>query len=166
MHNNKAARRVTRKISVKSNAFPTSEMEPLSVPLRFASVKHWFLQVVQQTWKYIPSCCELEKIVNLTIAACDSLDVEKEGVDNCTDLYRLHFNFNSNIERSYECATISNNSITKRQMPSSATPSQNGMVTAEGAVLASTIYNGLHDSNSRRAYFWYQLGPVISDGEL
>jgi tannase len=40
------------------------------------------------------------------------------------------------------------------------------MVTAEGAVLASTIYNGLHDSNSRRAYFWYQLGPVISDGEL
>lgn len=50
-------------------------------------------------------------------------------------------------------------------MPAPATPAQNGTVTAEGAALARTIYNGLHDSDGRRAYFWYQLGSEMSDAE-
>ena len=36
-------------------------------------VNHFFPQVAQQTLNYIPPYCELEKIVNLTIAACDPL---------------------------------------------------------------------------------------------
>jgi tannase len=36
-------------------------------------VNHLFPQVAQKTVSYIPPYCELQKIVNLTISACDSL---------------------------------------------------------------------------------------------
>ncbi|KAJ5360991.1 tannase subunit [Penicillium brevicompactum] len=128
-------------------------------------VNHLFPQVAQKTVGYIPPYCELQKIVNLTISACDSLDGKKDGVVSRTDLCKLHFDFNSTIGKSYNCAATSAVNMKKRQMPAPATPAQNGTVTAEGAALARTIYNGLHDSDGRRAYFWYQLGSEMSDAE-
>ncbi|CAG8270253.1 unnamed protein product [Penicillium salamii] len=128
-------------------------------------VNHLFPQVAQQTLNYTPPYCELEKIVNLTIAACDHLDGKNDGVVSRTDLCKLRFDFNSTIGQSYYCSATSAVNQRKRQMPSPATPAQNGTVTAEGAALASTIYNGLHDSDGRRAYFWYQLGSEMSDAE-
>ncbi|KAJ5082933.1 tannase and feruloyl esterase [Penicillium argentinense] len=132
-------------------------------------VNHLFPQVVQKTMNYVPSYCELEKIVNLTISACDSLegraDGRADGVVGRTDLCKLHFDFNSTIGQKYDCAASSGSSFGKRQMASAASPAQNGTITAECAALASAIYNGLHDSDGRRAYFWYQLGSEVSDAE-
>ncbi|KAJ5659847.1 tannase subunit [Penicillium longicatenatum] len=127
-------------------------------------VNHLFPQVAQQTAGYIPPYCELEKIVNLTISACDALDGKVDGVVGRTDLCKLHFDFNSTIGATYDCAATSA-SLRKRQMPSAASPAQNGTVTKEGADLAATIYNGLMDSDGRRAYFWYQYGSEMTDAE-
>ncbi|KAJ5679803.1 tannase subunit [Penicillium macrosclerotiorum] len=128
-------------------------------------VNHLFPQVVQKTMNYIPPYCELEKIVNLTISACDPLDGKVDGVVGRSDLCKLHFDFNSTIGQKYHCAASSGSSFGKRQLVSPASPSQSGTVTAEGAALASAIYNGLHDSNGRRAYFWYQPGAQMTDAE-
>lgn len=128
-------------------------------------VNHLFPQVAQKTLDYIPPYCELEKIVNLTISACDSLDGKTDGVVGRSDLCKLHFDFNSTIGESYYCAASSGVSLRKRQMPSPASPTQSGTVTREGAALASTIYNGLIDSSGRRAYFWYQYGAEMTDAE-
>ncbi|KAJ5949395.1 tannase subunit [Penicillium verhagenii] len=105
-------------------------------------VNHLFPQVAQQTAGYIPPYCELEKIVNLTLSACDSLDGKVDGVVSRTDLCKLHFDFNSTIGASYYCAATSA-TLRKRQIPSAAFPTQSGVVTKEGADLAATIYNGL-----------------------
>ncbi|KAJ5748203.1 tannase subunit [Penicillium nucicola] len=136
-------------------------------------VNHLFPQVAQQTMDYIPPYCELEKIVNLTISACDPLDGRTDGVISRTDLCKLSFDFNSTIGQNYTCAATSsssmrkrdNSSKNKRQMPTVASPAQSGTITAEGAALASTIYNGLHDSDGHRAYFWYQYGSEMTDAE-
>ncbi|KAJ5707747.1 tannase and feruloyl esterase [Penicillium malachiteum] len=116
-------------------------------------VNHLFPQVVEKTLDYAPPYCELEKIVNLTISACDPLDGKADGVVGRSDLCKLHFDFNSTIGEEYYCAS------------SGSTPAQSGSVTKAGAKLADTIYNGLLDSESRRAYFWYQYGAEMEDAE-
>jgi tannase len=131
-------------------------------------VNHLFPQVAQKTMDYIPPYCELEKIVNLTIAACDPLDGRTDGVISRTDLCKLSFDFNSTIGQNYSCAATSSTLSTrkhKRRMPTTASPAQSGTITAKGAALASAIYNGLHDSNGHRAYFWYQPGSEMTDAE-
>ncbi|KAJ5621745.1 tannase subunit [Penicillium herquei] len=116
-------------------------------------VNHLFPQVVEKTLDYAPPYCELEKIVNLTISACDPLDGKADGVVGRSDLCKLHFDFNSTIGEEYYCAS------------SGSTPAQSGSVTKAGAKLADTIYNGLLDSEGRRAYFWYQYGAEMEDAE-
>lgn len=130
-------------------------------------VNHLYPNVVEQTMGYFPPPCELEKIMNLTIEACDALDGRKDGVVSRTDLCKLTFNINSTIGQPYSCsAETASPSLKKRQAPQGATtPAQNGTVTAKGATAVAKMLEGLHDSEGRRAYIWYQPSASFDDAE-
>lgn len=66
-------------------------------------VQHLYSAVVEQTLGYAPPPCELQKIVNETIAFCDPLDGKTDGVVSRTDLCKLKFNINSTIGLPYYC---------------------------------------------------------------
>jgi len=119
---------------------------------RFAhqQIQHLYSNVVEQTLGYYPSPCELTKILNETVAACDPFDGKTDGVVARSDLCKLHFNISSIIGMPYSCAAM---------------PAQNGTVTAEGVTVAQTILNGLHDLQGRRAYFSYQPGASFADAQ-
>jgi tannase len=131
-------------------------------------VNHLFSNVVEQTLNYYPSTCELDKIVNETIAACDPLDGKTDGVVSRSDLCQLQFNMSSIIGKSYYCAAETSSSLGlgfgKRQS-TSTTPAQNGSVTAEAITVVQAITNGLHDSDGRRVYLGYQMGAGFNDAE-
>ena len=60
-------------------------------------VNHVYPAMVEKDLNYFPPPCELSKIVNATIAACDSLDGRIDGVISRTDLCMLKFNLSSII---------------------------------------------------------------------
>ncbi|KAI9929324.1 hypothetical protein ASPWEDRAFT_41445 [Aspergillus wentii DTO 134E9] len=138
---------------------------------RFAQqqVHHVFSSAVEKTMDYYPPPCELDKIVNATIAACDPLDGRTDGVVSRTDLCMLNFNLTSIIGQPYHCAAKTSTSLgfgfSKRAEGSTTSyqPEQNGTVTAEGIKLAQTIYNGLHNSKGERAYLSWQIAAELSD---
>ncbi|RAH75890.1 tannase and feruloyl esterase [Aspergillus japonicus CBS 114.51] len=138
---------------------------------RFAhqQINHLVPNVVTQTMNYYPPPCELEVIVNATIAACDPLDGRADGVIARSDLCKLHFNLTSLIGAPYYCAASSGGSglglgFSKRQSMG-ATPAQNGTVTAEAVQLVQTLLAGLKDSQGRQAYLYYQPGADFDDVE-
>ncbi|KAM5355131.1 hypothetical protein ACJ41O_001777 [Fusarium nematophilum] len=133
-------------------------------------VNHLFGNVVEQTLDYFPPSCELEKILNMTIAACDPLDGREDGVISRSDLCKLRFDLNSTIGEPYSCAASSAQgggggpgALRARQFSQPATPAQNGTVTAEGIAVVQQFLDGLHDSEGRRVYLNYQPGSGFSD---
>ncbi|KAI0386834.1 tannase [Hypomontagnella monticulosa] len=139
---------------------------------RFAhqQVLHVFSSAVEQTLGYYPPPCELSKIVNATIAACDPLDGRTDGVVSRTDLCMLNFNLSSIIGEPYYCAAKNSTSLgfgfSKRQAPGSSTsyqPAQNGTITEEGIAVAQAIYDGIYNSAGERAYLSWQIASELSD---
>ncbi|KAL6887023.1 Tannase/feruloyl esterase [Trichoderma evansii] len=136
-------------------------------------VNHLYGNVVEQTIGYFPPPCELEKIMNLTIAACDPLDGRTDGVISRSDLCMLQFDLNSTIGEAYSCAATAASGVggfaglERRQFPSAtaSTPAQNGTVTAEAVAVVSTYLNGLHDSAGQRVYISYQIGAEFADAQ-
>ncbi|KAJ6032217.1 hypothetical protein N7540_002949 [Penicillium herquei] len=139
-------------------------------------VNHLFSAEVEQELDYYPPPCELEKIVNATIAACDPLDGRTDGVISRSDLCELNFNLTSVIGEPYYCAAevstslgfnFGKRSIGKRGDGSSTTyqPAQNGTVSAKGVAVAQAIIDGLHNSKGERAYLSYQIGASYTDAE-
>ncbi|KAJ5659698.1 hypothetical protein N7507_006149 [Penicillium longicatenatum] len=139
-------------------------------------VNHLFSAVVEQTKGYYPPPCEMEKIVNATIQACDPLDGRTDGVISRSDLCKLNFNLTSIIGEKYYCAAetstslgfnFGKRSIAKRSDGTSTSyqPAQSGSVSAEGVAVAQAIYDGLFDSNGDRAYLSYQVGASFTDAE-
>ncbi|OJJ98571.1 hypothetical protein ASPACDRAFT_122435 [Aspergillus aculeatus ATCC 16872] len=140
---------------------------------RFAQqqVNHLTGVTIEQTMDYYPPPCELSKIVNATIAACDALDGRTDGVVSRSDLCMLEFDLSSIVGESYYCAAQSYTSLgfgfNKRADGSSTTyqPAQNGTVTKEGVELAKAFYKGLHNSKGERAYISFQIAAEMSDAE-
>ncbi|RAH47408.1 tannase and feruloyl esterase [Aspergillus brunneoviolaceus CBS 621.78] len=134
-------------------------------------VNHLFSAVVEQTLDYFPPPCELEKIVNATISACDPLDGRTDGVISRSDLCQLEFNLTSVIGESYYCAATTSTSLGfnfgKRNdgTQTTTTPAQRGNVTAEGVAVAQAIYDGLFNSQGERAYLSYRIGAEFTDAE-
>ncbi|KAL2810738.1 tannase and feruloyl esterase [Aspergillus granulosus] len=120
-------------------------------------VNHLYPAVVEQTMNYFPPPCELEKINNLTISACDALDGQMDGVVSRTDLCKLHFDLNSTIGEHYSCPASAATSW------STATPAQSGTVSKKAVAVASKILDGLHTLDGRRAYIWYQPTATFDD---
>ncbi|KAJ5830005.1 uncharacterized protein N7525_008258 [Penicillium rubens] len=130
-----------------------------------------FLSCSRADPRLLPPPCELAKIVNATIAACDPLDGRTDGVISRTDLCKLKFNLTSIIGEEYYCAAATSTSLgfgfSKRADGSSTstTPEQSGKVTAKGVQVAQAIYDGLHNSKGERAYLSWQVGSELSDGD-
>lgn len=145
--------------------------------LHFAQEKinHIFSSLTERIHGYFPSRCELRKIINATIEACDVLDGKKDGVVARTDLCKLHFNLSSIVGKPYHChalnETAESNGTWHRHhkhhhKDSNVTviePAENGTVTAEGVAVVQAIYDGLHDSQGRRAYLSWQMGSDLWD---
>ncbi|GAB1199667.1 hypothetical protein APSETT444_009024 [Aspergillus pseudonomiae] len=118
---------------------------------------HLYANVVEHTLKYYPPPCELEKIVNLTIAACDRLDGKADGVVSRTDLCKAHFDTNSTIGAPYSCPASTTTTGT--------TPAQNGTVSVLGAAAAKKMLDGLRTLDGRRAYIFYQPSSTFDDAQ-
>lgn len=128
----------------------------------FQQTNHLWAYMAEKLHNYFPSPCELERINNDTIAACDELDGLKDGVVSRTDLCYLQYNVTSSIGNSYYCAaTTGAGAYGKRQ--AAATPAASGNVTAEAAALVNTILKGLHDSQGKRVYLNYQTTSTFDD---
>lgn len=133
-------------------------------------VNHLYGNLVEHTMGYYPPPCELEKINNLTIKACDALDGKVDGVVGRTDLCKLHFNINSTIGQHYHCdasstTTVLKRGLNKRTSETSTTPAQNGTVTAAGVAVAAKILDGLHTLDGKQAYIWYQPSAAFDDAD-
>lgn len=133
-------------------------------------VLHMWSAVSEYVMDYYPPSCELDKIVNATIAACDSLDGRTDGVISRTDLCMLNFNLTSLIGEAYYCAAENSTSLgygfNKRQAAGSSAvsdPEQNGTISAEGIALAQQIYDGVFNTKGQRAYLSWQIGSELED---
>ncbi|KAM0143452.1 hypothetical protein ACHAO1_000552 [Botrytis cinerea] len=135
-------------------------------------VNHLFSNVAEVMMNYFPPPCEMDKIVNMTIAACDPLDGRTDGVVSRTDLCMLNFDMNSTIGAPYYCEASTSSSLgfafgqkVKRQMGQATadTPAQNGTVTAEGATLAAQLYSGMINSKGERVYLPWQPACSFQD---
>ena len=145
---------------------------------RFAQqqVNHVYPAAIEAINGYYPPPCALDKIVNATIAACDPLDGRTDGVISRTDLCKLHFKLDSLIGESYYCAASTSSSLgfgfSKRQMSggpqgsqTSSLPEQNGTITSDDIAVAQSVYDGLHNSEGKRAYLSYQIGSDLGDAD-
>ncbi|KAK5789609.1 hypothetical protein VI817_008732 [Penicillium citrinum] len=106
-----------------------------------------FGAAVKRKLGHFPSPCEMNKITDLIIEACDSLDGRLDGVVSRTDLCMINFDFDWTIGKQFECST----DLEK------GTPLQSGKVSPETAMVARTIFKGLHSLDGKRAYIWPQL---------
>ncbi|EGX95270.1 tannase, putative [Cordyceps militaris CM01] len=125
-------------------------------------VNHLTSNVIEQTLGYYPPTCELAAIVNLTIAACDGLDGQTDGVVARSDLCKLNFNVSSTVGKAYSCAATTPRVMGGISIGASS-PAQNGTITAKGAEVAATILEGLYDSDGKFVYLSYQPGASFSD---
>lgn len=128
----------------------------------FQQTQHLYSNIVSQTLGYIPPPCELNKIVNETVIACDPLDGKTDGVVSRSDLCILHFDISSLVGKPYYCAATSS-SENPFGPGGAAEPEQNGTVTSKGIEVAKTILHGLRDSKGRQVYFSYQPAATFAD---
>ncbi|CAK7198833.1 hypothetical protein SEUCBS139899_001500 [Sporothrix eucalyptigena] len=120
-------------------------------------VNHLTGNVIQQTQNYYPSSCELEAIMNLTIASCDPLDGRTDGIVSRSDLCLNNLDLNGMVGTAYSCPA------TAASYGSSATPAQEGNITAEAITQMRAYWEGLHDSDGNLVYFSYQPGSTFTD---
>ncbi|KAK9447363.1 Tannase/feruloyl esterase [Limtongia smithiae] len=129
----------------------------------FQQVNHLFSGVAMQTLGYTPMPCELDTIVNATIAACDAFDGRIDGVVSRTDLCKLHFDMSSIIGTAFYCEAEPSYAGGPEGSPHGAEPAQNGTVSAEAIAVARTILDGLHDLSGKRVYLSYQPSATFAD---
>ncbi|KAI0114515.1 tannase and feruloyl esterase [Nemania sp. FL0031] len=115
--------------------------------------------VLEEQAGYSPPPCELEKIRNMTIAACDALDGKADGVVARSDLCKLQLDYDKAVGAPYSCAASSGGGFPG----GSATPAQNGTVTAKGVAIAKAFTEGLIDSKGKRVYLNPQPGSTFAD---
>ncbi|KAI0206927.1 tannase and feruloyl esterase [Astrocystis sublimbata] len=116
--------------------------------------------VLEEMAGYFPPPCELEKIRNLTIAACDGLDGKVDGVVARSDLCRLKFDYEATIGEPYHCPPSASGGFPPGSNP---TPEQNGTVTREAVAIAKAFTEGLIDSKGRRVYLNPPPGSSFGD---
>ncbi|CAK7231234.1 hypothetical protein SCUCBS95973_007842 [Sporothrix curviconia] len=122
-------------------------------------VNHLTGNVIEQTQGYYPSTCELEAIMNLTIASCDPLDGRTDGVVSRSDLCLNNLDLNGMVGTAYSCPAAA------ASYGSAATPAQQGSISAEAITLVRAYWAGLHDSDGNLVYFSYQPGSHFDDLE-
>jgi tannase len=122
---------------------------------------HDWPQIYEQSIGYAPNSCALEKIVNETLAACDSLDGKVDGIVARSDLCSLHFDPKKAIGQKFSCAeTTAFNPITGGA--GATTPAANGTVNERDVAVFLAVQNGPYDSKNRHLYVGFQAGTDTS----
>lgn len=122
---------------------------------------HNWPQIYEQSIKYAPNTCALQKIVNETLAACDAMDGKIDGIIARSDLCSLHWDPKQAIGKAYSCAaSTSFNPITGGQGDS--TPAANGTVNNNDVAVFLAVQNGPYDSEDRHLYVGFQPGTDTS----
>jgi tannase len=124
----------------------------------FQQAFHIFSGLVETIDGYAPPPCELDRINNDTIAACDELDGRRDGVVSRSDLCKLQYNATESIGHSFSCSASGGSPF-----GGGATPAINGTVTAAGARVANDIWKGPFDSHGRRIYVSFQPAASFVD---
>ncbi|KAK6212286.1 hypothetical protein LQW54_005417 [Pestalotiopsis sp. IQ-011] len=130
-----------------------------------AQVIHLFSALVEITNDYYPPTCEVIRINNDTVAACDLLDGKQDGVVSRTDLCKLEYNATDSIGNSYACGASVGGGMGGLGGPGdgSASPAANGTVSAQAAELVKDLWAGLFDSQGRQAYIMFQPSADFGD---
>ncbi|CAK7205094.1 hypothetical protein SEUCBS139899_007859 [Sporothrix eucalyptigena] len=143
----------------------------------FLQVMHLFGAVVENEVGYYPPQCELSRITQDVIDACDELDGKKDGVVSRTDLCRLHYNATSSVGKAYNCAASKPpqfppmplgkrdgiQEVRRRQFAPPA-PAASGSVTVKGAQVATDFWRGLFDSQTKKqVYISYPPSASMDD---
>lgn len=138
----------------------------------FQQVLHLFSAVVENARGYYPPPCELERIANDTIAACDGLDGRMDGVVGRTDLCKLRYDAGQSVGKPYSCDASAGSgggappttTMERRQFGGGGPrPAAQGTVTAEAAAVAKDIWKGVFDSQGRQVYVSFQPSASFSD---
>ncbi|KAI1165559.1 tannase and feruloyl esterase [Nemania serpens] len=132
-----------------------------AIRLSHLQTNHLSGGVLQEMAGYFPPPCELEKIRNLTIAACDGLDGKVDGVVARSDLCKLDFDYERTIGAPYYCPASAGDGFPG----GGSTPAQNGTVTAAAVAIAKAFTEGLIDSKGRRVYLNPQPGSNFADAK-
>ncbi|KAI1306218.1 tannase and feruloyl esterase [Xylaria venustula] len=128
-------------------------------------VNHLSGAVIEEQLGYAPPPCELQKIRNLTIAACDGLDGKVDGVVARSDLCQLQYSYDATVGQPYSCAASTGGGFPGGPPGGSATPAQNGTVTSKGVAVAKGFTEGLKDSKGRQVYFNPQPSSNFADAQ-
>lgn len=128
--------------------------------IQLTPFRHLYSNVVEQTMNYYPPPCELEKIMNETITACDPLDGKVDGVVARTDLCTAKYDISATLGLPYYCAASSGGF---GGPGGASTPAQNGTVSAQGIAVAKKILEGLHTTDGKRVYFTYTPSSTWTD---
>jgi tannase len=123
----------------------------------YQQVFHLFEPTVEKYHSYAPPPCELDRINNDTITACDALDGRVDGVVSRTDLCKLHYNATKSIGKAYSCAA------SRGGFGSGPAPAYNGTVSSTAAAIANDIWKGLYDDEGRQLYVSFQPSATFAD---
>lgn len=143
----------------------------------FQQPNHLTSGVIETTLNYFPSACELEKINNDTIAACDEYDGKKDGVVSRTDLCKLLYDMAASIGQPFACPATQGHIAAGDYVGrgggmggtdplfggGGAMPAVNGTVSSEAVAVAKAIVAGLHDSDGGQVYVSYQPSATFDD---
>ncbi|CAK7221576.1 hypothetical protein SBRCBS47491_004572 [Sporothrix bragantina] len=143
----------------------------------FLQVMHLFGAVVENEQGYYPPQCELSRITQDAIDACDELDGKKDGVVSRTDLCRMHHDAISSVGETYNCTASkpfqfppgppgkrdTAHQVHRRQF-APPSPAASGSVTLAGAKVANSFWKGLFDSKTtKQVYISYPPSASMDD---
>ena len=138
--------------------------------MRYAQqqVNHLAAPIQVQTIGYYPPSCVFETVINATINACDGMDGKVDGVVARSDLCFQNFNVSSMLGQSYYCEAGSTTSLglgygKRKRQSTSATPAQNGTITAQDLEVIQDLLTGLKDSRGDLVYFPFQPAAGFGD---
>jgi tannase len=148
-----------------SDQFDGAAVGAPAMRMAFQQVIHLFSALVEQTNGYAPSSCEMTRINNDTLKACDGLDGRLDGVVSRTDLCMLNYNATSSIGTSYACAASRGGGFGPGGPPGGGyvSPAVSGTVTDKAVNIANDIWKGLFDSQGKQVYISFRPSADFGD---
>ena len=131
--------------------------------IRFSQLQvlHLYTPLLEIKRGYVPSACEVARIVDHVIEKCDALDGRKDGVVSRTDLCMVNYNVTSAVGLEYSCEALTGPGF-PGGAPSAAVPAAKGTVSPEAANIVQDIWSGMLDSEGRHIYVSFPPTAVPS----
>jgi tannase len=136
--------------------------------IRFSQLQvlHLYTPLLEIKHGYVPSKCEVDRIVEHVIDACDALDGREDGVVSRADLCRLHYNALSAVGSEYSCKASPGGGGFPAGPPGPSEPAAKGKVSEEAVAIIQAIWDGMLDDEGRHIYVSFPPAavPTYADG--